>query len=69
MLPAERDALEHECPYKRICVLYEDCPPDEFIWGECWTYRTFLGILRDDVEIMEYKSKTIREIIEVNNEN
>lgn len=68
---AEQDASKRECPYHKICNMYEPetCIPDEYFWGECWVNRVFVGILRDDVEIIEYKNKSIRDIIEENNEN
>ena len=70
MSSVEQDALEHKCPYRNICNFYSnDCVPEKYMWYKCWAFITFKGVLRDDIEIRTYTSKTIKNIIEENNEN
>ena len=73
MLDVQQDHASEskDCPYRKICKLYEpdQCHPDEYLWSDCWVFTIFEGILRDDIEIIEYRSKSIKEIIEANNEN
>lgn len=71
MSPVERDASELDCTYHKICNFYvkDECFPNEYFWSNCWVFRIFKGLLKEDVEIAEYESKTLRDVIEGNNEN